>query len=157
VQPEQHGLIVVGVDGSDPSQRALRWALREAALRGDRVQVVTAWHLPLLGTGEFPWAVVPPASYLEMESDDLARRARERLEQTVREAASQAAADEAVEVPTELRVVESGAAAALLDASRGADLLVVGSRGRGGFAGLLLGSVSQQCSQHATCPVVVVR
>jgi nucleotide-binding universal stress UspA family protein len=147
------GSIVVGVDGSEPSGRALRWALREAAARGDRVVALTAFQVPLLGTGEFPWSIAPPPSYVELEVEDLRQAGLERLEQEVAAATSETGVD----VPRELRVVESAAAQALLAAAEQADLLVVGSRGRGGFTGLLLGSVSSQCSQHAPCPVVIVR
>jgi nucleotide-binding universal stress UspA family protein len=153
VAREQWNVIGVGVDGSEPARRALRWALREAELRAGGLHAVSAFQAPLLGTGEFPWSIAPLPSYVEMEVDELRRAARERLTEAVRDAA----ADEGVDVPTQLFVVESPAAPALLDASRDADLLVVGSRGRGGFTGLLLGSVSRHCSEHAACPVVIVR
>jgi nucleotide-binding universal stress UspA family protein len=145
--------IVVGVDGSDASRRALRWALREAALRGVQLVAVTAFQVPLVGTGEFMWTMAPPPSYLDMEGDELRQAAHERLEQEV----AAATAEEGVDVATELRVVESDAAPALVAAAKNAALLVVGSRGRGGFTGLLLGSVSRYCSEHAACPVVIVR
>ena len=84
--------------------------------------------------------------------NDLEQAATERLDRVVD---SIVGTDPGVKV--ERRVLEGGAAGVLVDIAAGADLLVVGSRGRGGFAGLLLGSVAQQCVHHATCPVVVVR
>jgi nucleotide-binding universal stress UspA family protein len=132
------GTIVVGVDGSDGSRRALQWALQEARLRGAPARVVLAW------------------TYLDqpVEGFDVAygeSDARARLDQVV-----DAVASEGDDVELERVVVNDLPARALLDAARGADLLVVGSRGLGGFKGLLLGSVSQQVVQHAPCPVVVV-
>ena len=151
-------VIVVGLDGSEPSQRALRWAMREARLRDGRVQVVAAWHWRLPGDDDDPWTFAPPSSYAELlEGEELERMAFERLDHAARDAVQRAADAEGVDVPVDVRVVQASAASALLEAARDADLLVVGSRGRGGFAGLLLGSVSQQCSQHAACPVVIVR
>ena len=138
-------LIVVGLDGSDESTRALDWAAEEADLRGGRVRVVTAWHVPVL---------VYSAGYTPMVAPSV-EESSEHAANTIVEGAAAELTDRGLEVDT---VVEYGnAAQALIDASAEADLLVVGSRGHGGFAGLLLGSVSTQCAQHATCPVVVVR
>ena len=138
--------IVVGVDGSEGSKRALEWAAREARLRGDPLEIVLAW-LPSLsiyaGAG---WSVVDNEMF-----EGLLESARERLERTCE---SVAPALEGLEV--ESRVVEGQAAGTLMDAAAGADLLVVGTRGHGGFAGLLLGSVSAQCAHHSPCPVVIV-
>ena len=135
--------IVVGVDGSDGSLRALRWAVGEAQLRGTSLEVVHAWAYAYMGdaigTADFPVDV-------DREKDEQALL--DRCVDTVRSTAK--------EVRIQPHLVFGGAASALLEAAHGADLLVVGSRGRGGFAGLLLGSVSQQCTHHARCPVVVV-
>ena len=140
--------IVVGVDGSPASLDALRWALAEAAARCAMLRAVHAWSHPLVTT---PLGPVVPA--LDPEAlAELAGAARAQLEQAL---ASAGAAEAGVQVEPE--VVEGGPAAMLLDAAQGAELLVVGSRGLGGFRGLLLGSVSQQCAQHASCPVVIVR
>jgi nucleotide-binding universal stress UspA family protein len=140
------GRIVVGVDGSDGSLRALRWAVREARQRDATLDVVVAWHHPYAAAVDPTGMAASRVSREELEhlSRDLLGRARDVAY----------AEDQTVQVdPT---VVEGGAARALLEAATGADLLVVGSRGRGGFTGLLLGSVSQQCAHHAPCPVVIV-
>jgi nucleotide-binding universal stress UspA family protein len=136
--------IVVGVDGSEHSIAALRWAVEEARLRQARVLAVYAWRPPHVSTAHEALHV------LEVELD-LGQEARELLKTIVAEAVP------GTDVEIEQVVSEGSAASALLDAAEGADLLVVGSRGRGGFTGLLLGSVSQQVAQHARCPVVVVR
>jgi nucleotide-binding universal stress UspA family protein len=138
--------IVVGVDGSVASNAALRWALDEARLCGVRLEAVHAFASPEVST---------TSQALHLIETDFApfRAAGAAL---VDRALSEAgAAAEPVEI--ERSVVEWPPAAALLDAAKEADLLVVGSRGRGGFAGLLLGSVSEQCAHHAPCPVVIVR
>lgn len=134
------GRIVVGVDGSDSSKAALRWAVRQARLTGARVEAVHAWQYP---TTAYGWAVT------ETNVESVARL---RLEEMI---AGAAGPDADVEVQP---VVQQGhPAQVLLDAARGAELLVVGNRGHGGFAGALLGSVGQHVVQHAACPVVVVR
>lgn len=136
--------IVVGVDGSDASVAALRWAIAEARLRGAEVDALHAWSYPVYGYT----AGVMPAPIINRE--ELADGARLTLDQVCD---SVDAGDVVVH-----RVVEEGPAAALLlDAAEGATLLVVGSRGHGGFTGLLLGSVSQHLAHHAPCPFVIVR
>ena len=140
--------IVVGVDGSPASLEALRWALAEAAARGARLRAVHAWSHPFVTS---PLGAVVPA--LDPGTlAELAGVARGRLEEAL--AAAGAAASG---VQVEPDAVEGGPAEVLLDAAQSAELLVVGSRGLGGFEGLLLGSVSRRCSQHASCPVVIVR
>ncbi len=131
-------VVTVGVDASEGSVRALRWALREARLRGARLRAVLAWSYLDQPKGSFD-----PA-YGE---DD----ARGQLDEAL---ALVAGGADDVEIDPVL--VNDLPARALLAAARDADLLVVGSRGLGGFKGLLLGSVSQQVVQHAPCPVVVV-
>jgi nucleotide-binding universal stress UspA family protein len=138
------GVIVVGVDGSEHSRRALRWAIAEALARHSRLRVVTAWSLPMALYGQ-----IGVAGY-----DEAAVEFRARAEEFCREAAGEAAA---AGVTADVAVVEGHGAEVLVDAAHDAELLVVGSRGRGGFVGLLLGSVSAQCSHHAHCPVVIVR
>jgi nucleotide-binding universal stress UspA family protein len=138
-------VIVVGVDGSEDSREALRWALGEAELRGSIVRAVHAWSLPIA----FGGPTMPPQAFDPSEVRDHAQRSLD--------AAVDDVAGESPAVALE-RVVEQGAAAeVLVRAAEHAELLVVGSRGHGGFAGLLLGSVSQQCAQHAPCAVVIVR
>jgi nucleotide-binding universal stress UspA family protein len=137
--------IVVGVDGSPSAQAALSFALAEARLRNATVRAVAVWHVPVAAYGG---ALVPPDPDL---LSDLEPAARSTLERALAEAGDHAAG---VEVESVVR--EGAPARVLLDEASDADLLVVGSRGLGGFRGLLLGSVSQQCSHHAPCPVVIV-
>lgn len=148
------GRIVVGVDGSASSRAALRFALEEAQLRGATLVAVSAWRLPLSEVpGPFLLELPPtPMPALDELQADLGSRVEATLDAALRDTAG---AEPAVRI--ERVVVEDAAAHALIDAARGADMLVVGSRGHGGFPGLLLGSVSGQCVHHAPCPVVVVR
>ncbi|MGK4585320.1 universal stress protein [Kitasatospora sp. HPMI-4] len=136
--------IVVGVDGSKPSQEALRWAVRQARLVDGVVLAVIAWEYPQL-YGLSSWAPTP-------EKPTPEGVARSVLSATV---------DEVVgpEPPVEIQsqVGQGPAAEVLLRAADGASLLVIGNRGHGGFTGALLGSVGQHCTQHAHCPVVVLR
>jgi nucleotide-binding universal stress UspA family protein len=135
--------IVVGVDGSAASKAALWWAVRQAQLIDGSVDAVIAWHHP----SAYGW--MPP----QAETYDFERIATEVLDETI----AKAIGPDRWLVEIRKRVVQDNAATALLEASRGAELLVVGNRGHGGFAETLLGSVGQHCVQHATCPVVVVR
>lgn len=137
--------IVVGVDGSDESKQALRWALEEAELRDTSVRAVFAWRDPY---------VLAPGYGLpeDFEFGALREQAVEQLDAVIAEVVG---ATSGVEV--EGVVAEGPAGSVLVQAAEGADLLVVGSRGHGGFVGLLLGSVSQQCVTHAPCPVLVIR
>jgi nucleotide-binding universal stress UspA family protein len=140
------GTIVVGVDGSEGSRAALRWALAEAALRDATVQAVITWQSPTYAyTGV---AVMPPVV-------ELAEAAEAALTDTLAAESASLPPDQAG-VSIEPVVAEGPTASILIERSREADLLVVGSRGFGGFRGLLLGSVSHQCASHSHCPVVVV-
>jgi nucleotide-binding universal stress UspA family protein len=132
--------VVVGVDGSADSRRALGWAARQAELQHLPLVAITAWHYPApvgvtgLGAGfDFEGAA---RDLLEAELDEVLGPERN---------------------GTTARVESGSAASVLVEATHGAELLVVGSRGHGGLAGLLLGSVSQHCVAHASCTVVVVR
>lgn len=136
------GRIVVGVDGSDPAARALRWAVGEARIRSASVHAVHAWQFPIVAGPMGTFIPPPPEEDMHKEAHRVLDEALDLVDTS------------GVEVSRE--VVEQGAARALLGASKDADLLVLGSRGLGGFRGLLLGSVSQQCAQHASCPVVIV-
>lgn len=133
-------VIVVGVDHSLGAKEALRFALEETRFRRARLRIVHA----IGGFGSYP--------SLAVDVSAVHRAAEELIENATREASSE---DSGVHI--ERRVVEGAPGAVLVEESRDADLLVVGSRGHGGFAGLLLGSVSQQCAHHAECPVVIVR
>ena len=133
--------IVVGVDGFESSKAALRWAIHQAKLTGAVVEAVTAWQIPV-GTG------LVPATDMPDYQDD----ARMVLIEAITEMCMIDA-----EVQVRPRVVEGRAAQVLLDAAEGAELLVLGSRGHGGLAEALLGSVGQYCVHHAPCPVVIMR
>ena len=143
----QERRIVVGVDGSGSSKAALRWAIQQAGLTGASVEAVIAWHYPVIVGGGYGVAPVVMAGGFDF---------KENAEKVLADAAS-SAVDPGSGVPVRPLAVEGNAAQVLLDACDGADLLVVGSRGHGGFTEALLGSVSQHCVQHAHCPVVVIR
>jgi nucleotide-binding universal stress UspA family protein len=136
--------IVVGVDGSPGSAAALQWATRQAVLAGAEIEAVLAYSFGLA------WIDVG-SDWQPAFMESSTRKAREVLHEAVAEALP-----EPRPVTVHQLVVEGEPAAVLLEISHDADLLVVGTRGRGGFAGLLLGSVSQRCAEHARCPVVVV-
>lgn len=137
--PEQRR-IVVGVDGSPPSLRALRWALEQARLTGAVLEAVACWVYPTM------YGVV----MAKPESD---------ADQEAGQALARAVAEVAGDRPPVLvrqSVLLGNAAEELLVRANGADLLVLGSRGRHAFVSALTGSVSRYCQQHAHCPVVVV-
>jgi nucleotide-binding universal stress UspA family protein len=131
--------IVVGVDGSEPSYEALRWAARLAPTLGATIQALGAWEYPYTD-GTLP---VPIMDWERLSVDAINQSIRDVFGDTP---------------PAGLvTTVERGHPSRILvDAARGASMLIVGSRGHGGFAGLLLGSVSQYVAEHATCPVLVV-
>lgn len=133
--------IVVGLDGSDGSQAAFRWALDEARARQAPVRLVHAWQPAIVGGDSF----LPTRP----DADAMAEVAEHLVDAAV-------AAEDTEGVTVERVQVCAGVAEALLDEAADASLVVVGSRGRGGFAGLLLGSVSQQLARHSATPVVVV-
>lgn len=136
------GPVVVGVDASEPAREALRWAARYATLSGLPLAVVHAWH----PAEEYVWLpeMPPPVPPTETAAQAVDAMVAEVL-----------GAHRDLPVTTE--VVEGRASRVLVDRSRDASVLVVGSRGHGGFDGLTLGSVSGQCAEHAACTVVVVR
>lgn len=146
--------IVVGVDGSPDGVAALRWAAEEARLRGAPLRLVHAYQAPRLAYGD---GLAAPGMYqpalapgdIEQVAEAAGAEARGVIESTLAQVDA-----EGLEVTQD--AIEGPAASVLIEAGRGAALLVVGSRGRGGFAGLLLGSVSQQCAQHPPCPVVIL-
>lgn len=142
--------IVVGVDGSTNSKAALRWAAKLAPTLGAHLDVVTAWQFPVFSTmnPDVMSAGLLPA-YPELwhpEAD--AKKVQDLTLMDVFKGAPPPGLTNAVE--------EGQPASVLLDAAEGATMLVIGSRGHGGFAGLLLGSVSRTCTEHAKCPVLVV-
>jgi nucleotide-binding universal stress UspA family protein len=138
--------IVVGVDSSHGSKSALGWALAQARLTGMAVEAVAAWQQP--ATYAYPYGAIPFPS----PGDDIAATAEKILTETVAEAVGKGGRP----VDVRVKVAHGPAAQVLLAAAAGAELLVVGSRGHGAFAGMLLGSVSQHCTHHSPCPVTVV-
>lgn len=136
--------IVVGVDGSEPGRVALRWALREAGIRNAEVHAVHVWSYP--SAGGLAGLPISP-------SIDLHETAEGRL----REEVDTAVAASGSTVAVHQHVVEGGTAHRLMEVAEDADLLVVGARGLGGFAALVLGSVSQQAAHHAKVPVAIIR
>ncbi|HZC51001.1 MAG TPA: universal stress protein [Mycobacterium sp.] len=133
--------IVVGVDGSAPSKLALRWADYLArAMGGAQLRAVIAWHVP----ASYGWPSYP--AHWTPEAD---------AERCLIDAVDEVFVG-GQPLGMDLAVREGGAAKVLLEQSRGASMLIVGSRGHGGFTGLLLGSVSMACAEHAGCPVLVV-
>jgi nucleotide-binding universal stress UspA family protein len=131
--------LVVGVDGSEHGNAALRWAVDEAQVHEGEIVAVFAWQMPFVG--------IPGA----FDRDEMEKVCKSFINEAV------AAAVPGARVPITKLVAQGDVSAALMEAARGADMLVLGSRGRGGFAGLKLGSVSQECAQHAACPVVIVK
>lgn len=132
--------IVVGVDGSPQAEAALRWAAHVAELEDASLEVVSAWEYP----AAYGWLAVP----MEYSpQDDIKKLA---------ETSIKAALGDQPPADLTISVVERQPAQALLEAGKGAYMIVVGSRGRGGFSGLLLGSVSQKVAELASCPVLVI-
>jgi nucleotide-binding universal stress UspA family protein len=134
--------IIVGYDNSSGSQLALRWAAAEAALRGSELEILTVHNLPLS---------------VEAMYTDLEEQLRQQAEQVTAGGRDLVRDDYGDAIKVRTTVVSGPPAAALIDAARDAEVLVVGSRGHGAFASMLLGSVSLHCVTHAPCPVVVVR
>lgn len=134
--------VVVGVDGSPDSVRALKWGADYARAQGAELLAVSVFEVPVVFGGPYALSGIPEPYKLEEE-------ARTALSEAVREALGEGA--EVTE-----RVEQGHPARVLVNASRAAQLVVVGSRGRGGFVGLMLGSVSQYCVTHARCPVLVM-
>ena len=134
--------IVVGIDGSPASLDALDWAGRQATLTHSALEMIMTWDWPTT----YGWAMYFPERYNPSEG--------------MPEMLSKAAADLRTKYPdieVTFRVVQGNPAPLLVEASRGADLLVVGSRGHGEFVGMLIGSVSEYCATNAHCPVLVHR
>lgn len=132
-------LVVVGVDGSAHGDAALRWALDEAEIRGGEVTAVYAWQVPFVS--------IPGA----FDRDELQKAAKEFLIDKLSSIAPSPA------VPLRPLVAEGDPAESLITAAADASVLVVGTRGRSPFAGLVLGSVSQRCAAAARCPVLLVK
>ena len=147
------GQIVVGVDGSGESARALNWAVEEASLRGASVLALHAYDdgSAMVTAPAVPAPVPDPAVSADIQAH--ARRgAEERLEETIRLAGVEESAAEI----SRNAIAHPNPAQALVEHSEDAEMLVVGSRGLGGLKGLVLGSVSQRCAQMARCPLVIL-
>lgn len=137
-------MIVVGIDGSEGAARALEFAAEEATLRRKGLRIVAVWHIP---APVYSGGAMAPSFSLD------------EFEHSMRAAAERQASDGLAKHPdlvSDLVIKEGNPAQVLLDESDGADMLVLGSRGLGGFRGLVLGSVGQQCAHHARCPIVIV-
>lgn len=133
--------IVTGIDGSPASVAALEWAVRQAELTNASLEIVAAWEWPT----SFGWSLIPegydPASDMQKMIDSLLADVRTKHP----------------EVPIVVKIIEGHPAPVLIHESKGAELLVVGSRGHGEFVGMLIGSTSEHCVANAACPVVVFR
>lgn len=145
VDASVEGTWIVGLDGSDCATNAMEWAAANATGRATEIDLVMAWQTPIVG-------VYPMASPVTIPLDD-----DELRDSATRDVAAVAAdLDAKLDVPVTATVGHGGPAQVLLEASESAAMLVIGSRGRGGFARLLLGSTSTQCATHATVPTIVV-
>jgi nucleotide-binding universal stress UspA family protein len=145
--------IVVGVDGSTGARQALAWAAAEALLRGASLHVVHGWMVPLIDAMPEPWVLGSPQ--IGPSDEEVYAHLAARAKGVLDDALDQVRAEHP-ELEIDGELCEARPAETLIASAGDADLLVVGSRGRGGFKGLLLGSVSVQCVHHAPCPVVVV-
>jgi nucleotide-binding universal stress UspA family protein len=141
--PRSAPLVVVGVDGSSCSNEALSFAIDEARMRKAGLRIVTAWNVPALAYSSGYSPGVDPGVF---EADA----------KTTSAAALERARGLAADLEIDAITPNAPAAGGLLDAAEGAELLVVGSRGHGGFANLLLGSVGQHLAQHAPCPITII-
>jgi nucleotide-binding universal stress UspA family protein len=146
---EGTGTIVVGVDGSPEARTALEYAFEEAALRGARLRVVSAGQIPEYWAMAYGLTAPPPVA-------TIVDGVRSAVQEMVDEVAAARPA-QAGRVPVSVHVRAGAAADVLVDAADGADLLVLGHRGRGALRSVVLGSVGLHCILHAPCPVTIVR
>jgi nucleotide-binding universal stress UspA family protein len=138
--------VIVGIDGSHHSTRALEWALREAAIQHLPLTVLTVHSVPAS-----PWTGNPVLAERDADDQEKMLKAAEELTHKVMSQLGEARPDSVT-----VRSISGFPAQELIEESKDADLVVVGSRGAGGFAALMIGSVSSQVVGHAHCPVVVV-
>ena len=141
---DQTKRIVVGIDGSEDARRALAWALEEARLRGCAVEAIIAYEVPISSSIPLLTPMIPPELF------------REYAEGAVEKAVRSMVGSDTEAVPVAKFAVAGHPGHVLIDAAAGAELLVVGARGNGGFLGLRLGSVSNYCVHHAPCPVAII-
>ncbi len=139
--------IIVGIDGSDHSINAYRWALDEAERRGAELTAMFAWQMPMIG--------IPGA----FDRDELEAEATRFLNEQLDAVSTNGNGNGAAGVTVHRIVAQGDPSASLMEACKRteAEMLVLGSRGRRGFAGLLLGSVGQECASHAPCPVLICK
>jgi len=138
--------IIVGIDGSGHSQQALEWAVKHAAIEHVPLTVLSVHEVATNA-----WTGSPIIMAEDRPEEEKTRQAaQEAVNKTISELGAQPG-------PVTVRVISGQPARALIDASEGADMVVVGSRGVGGFSSLRMGSVSSKVVHHAACPVVVVR
>lgn len=150
------GTIVVGIDGSEASDAALRWAIGEARMRGTGLRVVHAYQAPHASITEAGLGAaggMPVPAVFTEDREQVRRAAETQARNLIEEALSRAGAADGLEI--ERATVEGPAAKSLIESARGADMLVVGSPGHGGLHALFLGSVSRRCAEHPPCPVVI--
>jgi nucleotide-binding universal stress UspA family protein len=140
MQIRQFNKIIVGVDGSPSSNAALEWAAQEAEIRGSALELIHAWNYPNLGYGGY-------VAVLE----DFEKDAAALLDEVVASARKNYPSLKLVS-----SLIQGPTAQTIMDRAKEADMVVVGSRGRGGFSGLLLGSVGQQLVHHCPAPVVII-
>lgn len=140
--------VVVGIDGTQASRAALKWAADEAKLRGTALRVVHTWDRPYAVPGPHTQTGRPAVD----EEDTERRLAEELLDREL-----EATGVEVTGVRVEREIVEGPAAKTLIDAVQHADLLVIGSDRRGRFAEVPLGRIARECVQHSPCPIVIVR
>ena len=143
-RPPTVGRVVVGVDGSPRSEEALRYGAAVARWQNWTLHLVHTWHVNY------------PIGPLAMDFGDIAQEAQDAAMRTMRDVEKDVLGDD-LSLDVRRSLDEGPAARILIEASEGADLLIVGSRGRGGFSSLALGSVGQACVHHAHCPVLIVR
>jgi nucleotide-binding universal stress UspA family protein len=141
-QEGKPGRIVAGIDGSPASLDALAWAGRQASLTAASVEIVMTWDWP----ASYGWAIPYPSDFDPSEST-----------QTAAAEAATGLRAKYPDIEISTRVEEGHPAPVLVEASKGASLLVVGSRGHGEFVGMLIGSVSEFCATNAHCPVLIHR
>ena len=151
LQKDNGTAVVIGVDSSAGGNHALRWAFDEARLRHIPLRAVHAWTYGHPGLGASGWSVFGTGQPAVVGAGEGRIAAKRMLEELIGDVAG-----EFPDVEVDVQIIDGGAAEVLVGVAAAGDLLVVGSRGHGGFAELLLGSVSQQCVNHARCPVVVV-
>lgn len=140
MQLTRYNKVVVGVDGSLSANAAMEWAAQEAELRGASLELIHAWNYPNLGYGGYVAVLEDFEKDAMAVLDDVSNR----IKQT----------HPGLKLITTL--VQGPTAQAIMDKAKNADMVVVGSRGRGGFSGLLLGSVGQQLVHHCPTPVVII-